>query len=128
MAVKVKHVNRNRISDLDRILNSFIEAVKSEGRTYAMNGGRLDFSRSFDDLLVARKALWEKARDGMAKRQDLEAEIGLFSAIVWWNRRALERKFNIRVSEDELLKQEEARKEERDAWNSLRETPEKVVE
>ena len=119
MAVRVKHVDKNMISELDHIIGSFMEQVKKEGKTYAMNGGRLDFSGKYDDLLVVRKELWRQCKDGMTKRKDLEPMIGLFAALVWWSRAKLERESERVLSEADIRREGAAKKEERDAWNAL---------
>jgi len=126
MGIKVTHVPKNEVSQLDQILREFIEEVKAAGSNFIRKGGRLDYSDKFDSLLVARKQLWEVTRAGMTKRKDNEIDIGLWSALVWFSRKKLQEKYS--AEEVELDDSDYDLISEREAWDKLRTVkPEQVI-
>jgi len=126
MGIKVTHVPKNEVSQLDQILREFTEEVKAAGSNFIRKGGRLDYSDKFDSLLVARKQLWEVTRAGMTKRKDNEIDIGLWSALVWFSRKKLQEKYS--AEEVELDDSDYDLISEREAWDKLRTVkPEQVI-
>ena len=126
MGIKVTHVPKNEVSQLDQILREFTEEVKAAGSNFIRKGGRLDYSDKFDSLLIARKKLWEVTRDGMTKRQDNEIDIGLWAALVWFSRKRLQEKY---LAEEVALDDLDCDLiSEREAWDKLKTVkPEQVI-
>jgi len=126
MGIKVTHVPKNEVSQLDQILREFTEEVKAAGSNFIRKGGRLDYSDKFDSLLVARKQLWKVTRAGMTERKDNEIDIGLWAALVWFSRKGLQEKYL--AEEVELDDSDYDLISEREAWDKLKTVkPEQVI-
>ena len=126
MGIKVTHVPKNEVSQLDQILREFTEEVKAAGGNFIRKGGRLDYSDKFDSLLLAREQLWKVTRAGMTKRKDNEIDIGLWSALVWFSRKKIQEKYS--AAEVALDDSDYDLISEREAWDKLKtKKPEQVI-
>lgn len=77
---------------LKRILSYFLKNIEEKEFKKIFNGGAPIFCETEDDLLSLRRKLWNTAKSGMIGRNDLELEIGLYAALVWYNRLEISRR------------------------------------